>query len=45
LAPLLLFQPSGFPKEKAMTDLMNLGFLLITFGLGVAFVWACERMK
>jgi hypothetical protein len=28
-----------------MTDLMNLGFLLLTFGLGIGFVWACEKMR
>jgi hypothetical protein len=30
---------------RPMTDLMNFGFLLLTFGLGIAFVWACERLK
>jgi hypothetical protein len=28
-----------------MTDLMNFGFLLLTFGLAIGFVLACERLK
>jgi len=28
-----------------MTDLMNLGFLILMFGAGVLFVMACERLK
>jgi len=28
-----------------MTDLMNLGFLILMFGSGLLFVVACDRMK
>jgi hypothetical protein len=31
--------------QVLMTDLMNLGFLLLTFGLAIGFVLACERLK
>ncbi|MDB5036710.1 MAG: hypothetical protein JWQ35_238 [Bacteriovoracaceae bacterium] len=26
-------------------DYLNLGFLLVCFGLGIAFVFGCERLK
>jgi hypothetical protein len=42
---LLLALASVLLTGGAMTDWMNFGFLLLTFGLGIGFVWACERMK
>lgn len=32
-------------ENATMTDLMNVALLLITFGLGIGFVLACERLK
>ena len=32
-------------ERTDMTDWMNFVFLLITFGLGIGFVLACERLK
>jgi hypothetical protein len=31
--------------EMSMTDLMNLAFLVASFGLGIGFVWFCEKLK
>jgi energy-converting hydrogenase Eha subunit G len=28
-----------------MTDLMNLAFVVLAFGLGAGFIWACEKLK
>jgi len=38
-------EPDQRRETVTMTDLMNLAFLLITFGAGIAFVLACERLK
>ncbi len=32
-------------RIETMTDLMNLGFLLLMFGTAVLFVHACDRLK
>ena len=32
-------------EERAMTDLMNLCFLVLLFGAAWLFVMACERLK
>jgi hypothetical protein len=36
---------NAFNLEICMTDLMNLVFLVASFGLGIGFVWFCEKLK
>jgi hypothetical protein len=43
--PGLVLLRSFGSEGKSMTDLMNLGFLVLLFGSGVLFVMALDRLK
>jgi hypothetical protein len=45
LVPALLSTTLVAKAESYMTDWMNFGLMLLTFGLGLGFVAALEHMK